>query len=126
VVSPKGEVAVINDWMTITPEVIAQQITLYEWEIFQEIQPSEFYSNAWQKRDKELLSPHLTQLARFFNNLSFWIATEIIRANANNRLKVLKHVLLMADVSSFLLVLLLLRRWELCNSHLSPSLLETS
>lgn len=42
--------------------------------------PAEFQDNAWQGPEKEQLAPHLSKLAKRFNQVSFWVATEVVTA----------------------------------------------
>eukprot|EP01097_Dermamoeba_algensis_P008869 TRINITY_DN6087_c0_g1_i1.p1 TRINITY_DN6087_c0_g1~~TRINITY_DN6087_c0_g1_i1.p1 ORF type:complete len:557 (+),score=90.62 TRINITY_DN6087_c0_g1_i1:60-1730(+) len=64
-------------------ELIAEQLTLFDYEILEKVQLTEFLGKAWQKKDKDLLAPNLTMLAKHFNDVSNWVSTEILSTESN-------------------------------------------
>eukprot|EP01102_Stenamoeba_stenopodia_P000306 TRINITY_DN10287_c0_g1_i2.p1 TRINITY_DN10287_c0_g1~~TRINITY_DN10287_c0_g1_i2.p1 ORF type:complete len:742 (+),score=161.36 TRINITY_DN10287_c0_g1_i2:397-2622(+) len=93
-ISPK-----VEDIYQHQPEVVAAQMTIIVRKLLRAIQPTEFYNNAWQKKDKEKTSPNLTKAAQYFNKVSFWVCTEILRAHRSERgpTTTLKWFLALAD-----------------------------
>eukprot|EP01102_Stenamoeba_stenopodia_P019884 TRINITY_DN7603_c0_g1_i1.p1 TRINITY_DN7603_c0_g1~~TRINITY_DN7603_c0_g1_i1.p1 ORF type:complete len:929 (-),score=165.64 TRINITY_DN7603_c0_g1_i1:115-2901(-) len=89
----------IGDWLEYPAEVIAAQLTLVEWNMFQKIVPVEFYSGSWLKRNK-VSATNLTNMAKFFNQVSYWVSTEIVRAwhiSPKRQLSVVKRFLKIAE-----------------------------
>lgn len=54
---------------------LARQITLAEYDIFRRISPTEFYRKAWEKKER---SPNINALINRFNQLSYWVASEVL------------------------------------------------
>jgi len=68
---PKLDTFAILD---ISPLELARQLTLIESKIFSQITPSELFRKAWAKPKA---SPNVMALIDRFNQVSYWIATEI-------------------------------------------------
>jgi hypothetical protein len=57
---------------------IAEQLTVIESELVQDIHLAEFLDNNWQKEKKRILAPALERLSGHFNRVSLWVATAIV------------------------------------------------
>ena len=60
---------------------IAEQLTLMEHEMLQLIKPSEFLKQSWSKSDKESKAPNIMVYIIWFNKVSRWVSTEIVKGN---------------------------------------------
>ena len=57
---------------------IANELTRITYLLFSKIQPKEFFKGVFTKKNKEITSPNLTEIANRFNKLSFWLIEEIL------------------------------------------------
>ncbi|XP_076335350.1 rap guanine nucleotide exchange factor 1-like [Tachypleus tridentatus] len=92
-------------------EVLAEQMTLLDAELFQKIEIPEVL--LWVKEQKEDLSPNLTSFTEHFNKMSYWVRSRILEQNdARDRekyvtrfIKILKHLRKLNNFNSYLAVL---------------------
>jgi len=76
--------------------LIAQALTMIDWNSFSKIKFQCFLNGAWQKKDRKNLSPYLTALAERFDTVSFWVATQILTPNTlEKQVKILTHFILL-------------------------------
>ncbi len=68
--------AVAPQLLNYKPNVIAEQMTMSEHEIFRAITPSECFNQNWMKKSAGL-SPNIIELITRFNKLSRWVAYEV-------------------------------------------------
>lgn len=68
--------------LDIHPEEVARQMTLLESELFSAIEPRECLNQAWNKSGREDNAPHILAMIRRFNEVSRWVATEIVKAES--------------------------------------------
>eukprot|EP01102_Stenamoeba_stenopodia_P001613 TRINITY_DN1144_c0_g1_i1.p1 TRINITY_DN1144_c0_g1~~TRINITY_DN1144_c0_g1_i1.p1 ORF type:complete len:605 (-),score=138.63 TRINITY_DN1144_c0_g1_i1:105-1919(-) len=87
----------VKAFMDIPPIEVACQLTLYESTLFRKISPLELMHQSWNKKDGKT-SPNLLKLIKRFNEVSYWVASEIVSVKAlKNRVEVLKRFILLAD-----------------------------
>lgn len=95
--SESTNTSTIKSFMDIPPIEAACQLTIYESTIFRKISPLEFMHQAWNKKEGKT-SPNLLKLIKRFNEVSYWVASEIVSVkNLKNRVEVLKRFILLAD-----------------------------
>ena len=93
------------------PEEIARQLTLIDFQLFASIKPFECLNQNWMKAAHDDLSPNVMKMIRRFNEVSGWIASEILKfKDLPTRTKALKQIIEIAEVcllpiNSFLLLL---------------------
>ena len=76
---------------TLPTEQFAQQLTLYEYELFKAIEAKELLGNAWTKKDKEIRSPNLCILVDHFNAVTNWVISSILNeSNVKSRAQIVK------------------------------------
>ncbi len=75
---------------------IAKELTMIEWEIFKEIAPREFLNKAWQRENNKLIAPNIIKMINRFNEVSYWVATEILTKNKKTQVKVIKKFIKIA------------------------------
>ena len=90
--------------LDISPLELARQLTLRELKEMRKIRVSELKRCAWAKAPSNLhLSPNVLRLTNSFNDLTFWVATSIMRGESNEeRVATVKYWL---EVSNCLLQL---------------------
>ena len=72
------------DIFKYTPREVARQLTLIDYfDYFFHIDPSEFTEKRWTRADKDQLAPNIVRNIQRFNNLSEWIAAEILKAESH-------------------------------------------
>jgi len=82
----------------IRPIELARQMTLLEYELFKKINPSEFLNQAWTKSSRRKTSPNICAVTDQFNNVSAWIATEILKTDhPKGRASVIQYFLVVAQ-----------------------------
>eukprot|EP00013_Stygamoeba_regulata_P005697 CAMPEP_0177640058 /NCGR_PEP_ID=MMETSP0447-20121125/6346_1 /TAXON_ID=0 /ORGANISM="Stygamoeba regulata, Strain BSH-02190019" /LENGTH=729 /DNA_ID=CAMNT_0019142115 /DNA_START=140 /DNA_END=2329 /DNA_ORIENTATION=+ len=64
--------------LTLTPRQLAEQLSLFEMDIYRQIQPIELLNLAWSKDKLKHRAPNVTQMVNNFNLLSGWVATVIL------------------------------------------------
>ncbi|KAL6048074.1 Ras guanine nucleotide exchange factor bud5 [Balamuthia mandrillaris] len=70
---------------------IARELTWIESEIFNSISRREFLDQGWQKLNKTAVSPNITKLITRFNEVGFWVATEILTKEEKYKVKYIKR-----------------------------------
>ena len=68
--------------------------------MFTSITPKEFFKGAWSKADAVFLAPNITSLIRRSTQLTSFVCAKILEeTDIRQRVEVLKHFILIADVS---------------------------
>jgi len=68
----------VREWGGVSTHILATQMTVMEQELFCDVQPIEFLKDCWQSPHREVLSPRLFALVKRFNDVSFWVATQVV------------------------------------------------
>ena len=85
--------------MTYSPVELARHLTLIEYRLFAAINPSECVAQNWMSKKKEILAPNILKMISRFNEVSNWVASEIVKCtDLEQRTKVLKMVIDIAEV----------------------------
>eukprot|EP00026_Physarum_polycephalum_P005521 Phypoly_transcript_05556.p1 GENE.Phypoly_transcript_05556~~Phypoly_transcript_05556.p1 ORF type:complete len:473 (+),score=56.14 Phypoly_transcript_05556:324-1742(+) len=71
-----------KEWSSISTSTLATQMTVMEQELFSDIQPGEFLRDAWHSTHREALAPRLSSLVKRFNDVSFWVATQVVMSSS--------------------------------------------
>jgi len=83
--------------LRLSSSVLSTHLNQYGWQPFLKVEPSEFIKNAWNKKNKDEIAPNLSRLAKQFNQISFWVATSIVReSSAKKRAKLIKFFIKVA------------------------------
>jgi len=81
--------------------LVAQQLTLIEYETFVNIEDSEFLHLNWKcenQKQRKKLAPHIVKLVERFNLVSYWVATEIVmQTEAKPREKTVRKFISVAE-----------------------------
>eukprot|EP01129_Flabellula_baltica_P012122 TRINITY_DN5421_c0_g1_i1.p1 TRINITY_DN5421_c0_g1~~TRINITY_DN5421_c0_g1_i1.p1 ORF type:complete len:980 (+),score=163.86 TRINITY_DN5421_c0_g1_i1:69-3008(+) len=82
-------------FMEIPVEVVAEQVTRIESEIFKRIKSWEFLNQGWTKHEtKNKISPNLTDFILLFNDISSWLSFEIFtQVKQSGRVRVVQKIL---------------------------------
>ena len=93
-------------WMTIDPLEIARQMTLIEFSIYEKIQAKECIGQAWNGKKKHIVSPNISAVIAFTNQISAWVATKILESeDIRVRYSILKYFVTVAkccyDMNNF-------------------------
>jgi son of sevenless-like protein len=77
---------------------LARQITLIEYEMFHGIQPKECLNQSWNKSNREEKAPHVFRMINWFNTVSRWVATCVVKEdNPKQRKLVLTKMIHLAE-----------------------------
>jgi len=78
------------------------KLSIIDHETFKLITPKEFFKLAWSKKDALDRAPHITTLIRRSTQLTSFVCAKILEeTDLKQRSEVLKHFILVADVSFF-------------------------
>jgi hypothetical protein len=84
----------------LDPNIVADQLTLIEYNILKQIKPHEFLKQGWNKHEKEVKAPNILRYIHWFNSVSKWVSTEIVkRATPEERSVLLGKFIQVAMVS---------------------------
>lgn len=101
VLAPKKSTSLVpGDFVfrDLEPLEIARQMTLIESDLYRSIQSKECLNQSWNKADKEEKAPHIYQMIKRFNQVSTWVAIEILQQDKlKDRVSTIKRLLLVAD-----------------------------
>ena len=77
---------------------IAKELTRITYHIFYQIQPKEFFKGVFTKKNKNVTSPNLTEIANRFNQISFWLIEEILSYDyGSDRAKIIEKFIDIAN-----------------------------
>lgn len=83
----------------LDPILLADNISVLEHVLLKNIRPSEFIKQAWNKPEKEKKAPNILKYITWFNKISRWVSTEILkRETAEARSVVIAKMIEMAMV----------------------------
>jgi ankyrin repeat protein len=78
---------------------LARQNTLIDASTMRDIRPKEFLDQGWEKPDKQKRSPNITRIIQQTNNISNWVANQVITCpDLKQRAVLIKYFVTMAQV----------------------------
>ena len=90
--------------LEINPTELARQLTLHESKLFRKIKPWEFLNQAWAKKGG-LGAPNVLEMIHWSTKVSGFVATEIMRAPINKKVRVITYFMQVAaalrDLNNF-------------------------
>ncbi|KAF2075763.1 hypothetical protein CYY_002945 [Polysphondylium violaceum] len=90
----------VNDlkFKDFDPTEVARQLTIIESDLYRKIESKECLNQAWNKEDKLEKSPNIVAFIKRFNQVSSWVATEIVRQEKlKDRVSYVKQFILIAQ-----------------------------
>ncbi|XP_047524111.1 ras-specific guanine nucleotide-releasing factor RalGPS1 isoform X1 [Pieris napi] len=96
--------ATISHWdnlvcsaMQLSPEDIANQLSIHDLVCFKAIRPEELITCGWTKSNKAIVAPNVVAFTKRFNRVSFWTVQEILNGQAPKaRAETLAHFIKVA------------------------------
>lgn len=84
--------SIIISCLRVSPEELANQLTLLDFPVFAAIQPDELTSCAWNKKNKTELSPNVVAFTKRFNHTIFWTVQEVLNGiSPKERAEIITH-----------------------------------
>jgi len=71
----------IVDSQDIDIATLASELAEFDWKLFSRIRMAEYMDKAWRHKYKEILAPNIVATISWFNHVSFWVASEILKNN---------------------------------------------
>lgn len=97
IIEPKEFGTHIMNW---DPIEIARQLSLIEFEMFSSIQVYECFNQAWIKSNREIDSPNIVKIVKWFNKISLFFSNLILKEEVlKERSEILKFILKIAEES---------------------------
>lgn len=86
-------------FLDLHPIEVARQLTLIEFNLLEKITPQELSHQVWNKKNAKELSPNVTALIDRCNQVSYWVATEIVLTpNLKQRISILAKFIDIAEI----------------------------
>ncbi|KAL6076842.1 hypothetical protein QOT17_002542 [Balamuthia mandrillaris] len=85
------------DFLDMSCIAVAREMTMLEFDLFSKIHIREFLNQTWQKRDKHLTAPNISAYITRFNEVSYWVVTEILMTSGvKEQMSVIKKFIQLA------------------------------
>ncbi|CAG0920802.1 unnamed protein product [Notodromas monacha] len=93
--SGSSETIHMMDILAVPPDVIAEQLTLMDFNLYSAIKEEELYSCGWaDQKYKHAKAPNVMNFIERFNQTAYWVSVEVLeRENTEMRAKVICHLL---------------------------------
>ena len=76
---------------TIPVATLAEQLSRIDFGFFQKVKTTEFNRLAFSKSNRDVDSPNVTAISARFNQISYWVATQII-IGTHDRIKTVREI----------------------------------
>jgi hypothetical protein len=101
-----GNADLLQSFTSFPAPLIAQQMTLIDFDLFSMIQPIEFLDEAWNKPKLQWRSPNLIRFIQRTNKTSLWVASTILQqSKLFDRVDIVEKFIYLAEVISLSLFL---------------------
>jgi len=96
---PDEGASMLDLFLDITPDVIAQQLTLIDFTIYCDLRSTELLNQSWNKQKLKYRSPTVVNLIQRSTRLSMWVASVVLYADKiMQRAKVLEKMIDIAQL----------------------------
>jgi len=80
---PEGGISTFEVFIDVPAEVLAEQLTICDFNIFSDLRSKELLNQSWNKQKLKHRSPNVMNLIQRSTKLSMWVASLIIYADRN-------------------------------------------
>ena len=76
---PAPFVPTSSNFFEFHPKEVARQLALIEFEVYSNIHPTECMNQAWTKKEKQTIAPHIGSMIQRSNQVPMWVATQVLK-----------------------------------------------
>ncbi|KAL6075926.1 hypothetical protein QOT17_003235 [Balamuthia mandrillaris] len=85
-----------GDFLEVSSNLLAREITMLDFELFSRVKCGEFLHHVWHASQRQTLAPNITAYIARFNEMSYWVVTEILMTRRKEQMIVLRKFIRLA------------------------------
>ncbi|KAL6069486.1 Rap guanine nucleotide exchange factor 4 [Balamuthia mandrillaris] len=86
-----------RDFLEVSSSQLAREMTMLDFELFNKVQCKEFLHHVWHFSSRHVLAPNITAYIARFNEVSYWVVTEILMTRRKEQAMVLRKFIRLAN-----------------------------
>ncbi|KAL6075923.1 hypothetical protein QOT17_003230 [Balamuthia mandrillaris] len=86
-----------KDFLDVATGQLAKEMTMLDFELFSRVKCGEFLHHVWHASQRQTLAPNITAYIARFNEVSYWVVTEILMTRRKEQMIVLRKFIRLAN-----------------------------